>query len=126
MKVLVFIFDSYLGGYYRDTRDPPPLSQKFNLRASGQRFLQRLTSLRHSVRRRERTRPTGPLPPTESNPDTDRVFFRGFSGVSARPTAPPRRRKPKARVSRSQSLSCADIVSPGTRGLSKEGSTHSP
>ena len=73
------------------------------MRWSGQRLIQRLSSLRHSVRKRARKLPVVPPPPPETNLDNDRVFFRGFSGVTAHPTAPPRRRK-TSKLTRSFSL----------------------
>ena len=104
--------DTAAGGYY--TRDTRPTSEKFSLRVSGLRFLQRLNSLRQSARRREK--PGKPVSPeTSDHPDSDRVFFRGFSGVSAQPRAPPRRRKAnllKPKLSRSRSLTYSDILKP--------------
>ena len=67
---------------------------------------------------RVKERPLPPLSP--SHPDTDRVFFRGFSGVSAQPRAPPRRKKPKApAVSRSLSLTYSNVILPRAGGLQR-------
>ena len=91
------------------------------MRWSGQRLIQRLSSLRQSVRQRGRRLqvPPGP-PPPETNPDKDRVFFRGFSGVSAQPTAPPRRKKTSTKLCRSLSLSSSrDLVGGRVGGLTR-------
>ena len=88
-----------------------------SLRWGGERLLQRLSSLRQSVRQRARKPPSQKFPPPpESNPDSDRVFFRGFSGVSAQPTAPPRRKKSSSKLSRSLSLSSSRDLNPGRGG----------
>ena len=117
---------SFLGGYYRDYRDYRDQHQtgpeKFSLRWSGQRLIQRLSSLRQSVRQRGRKLQVSspPAPAPETNPDQDRVYFRGFSGVSAHPTAPPRRRKSSSKLTRSLSLnSSRDVIRGRPGGLAR-------
>ena len=118
----------FKGGYYKHL--PPeavtgfPQSPRFNLRETGLRFLQRLSGLRQSVKRKkvpslhpDQSR----IPPSSPGhfDDSDRIFFRGFSGVDKlseyeatrlrpQPTAPPRRKKSK--LTRSFSLTYGDIV----------------
>ena len=84
-------------------------------------MIQRLSSLRQSVRQRGRKLQVLPAPPPpETNPDNDRVFFRGFSGVSAHPTAPPRRKKSSSKLSRSFSLSSSrDLIQGRGGGLTR-------
>ena len=103
------------GGYYQHEAQPSP---KFSLRATGLRFLHRLTGLRSSARARRQHQYPLPLPATEAAPedDSDRVFFRGFGGGQlqlgprlGQPTAPPRRRRLPG-VTRSFSLTGGDIV----------------
>ena len=115
----------FTGGHYKP-QSPEAVtglsqSPRFNLRQTGLRFLQRLSGLRQSAKR---SRVAGPhqdharLPLTPGQfDDSDRVFFRGFSGAdklceyeSARPqpSAPPRRKK--SRLTRSFSLTYGDIV----------------
>ena len=116
----------FTGGYYKP-QSPEAVTgfaqtPRFNLRETGLRFLQRLSGLRQSVKR---SRVSGPhqdharLPPLTSAQfdDSDRVFFRGFSGADKlceyeparpQPTAPPRRKK--TRLTRSFSLTYGDIV----------------
>ena len=65
-----------LGGYYQ-TGDSHPGKLGY-LKSSGRRLLQRLSSVRRSLRPRTDLPP--PLPQDPS--DEDRVFFRGFSAVS--------------------------------------------
>ena len=65
-----------LGGYYQ-TGDSHPGKLGY-LKSSGRRLLQRLSSVRRSLRPKPELPP--PLPPDPS--DEDRVFFRGFSAVS--------------------------------------------
>ena len=115
----------FTGGYYKQSPEAGavcPQSPRFNLRETGLRFLQRLSGLRQSVRRSKITplREQARLPPTQGQfDDSDRVFFRGFSGADKlseyesvrlrpHPTAPPRRKKTK--LTRSFSLTYGDIV----------------
>ena len=66
-----------LGGYYHNGGDSHPGKLGY-LKSSGRRLLQRLSSVRRSLRPRTDLPP--PLPQDPS--DEDRVFFRGFSAVS--------------------------------------------
>ena len=66
-----------LGGYYHQPGDSQPGKLGY-LKSSGRRLLQRLSSVRRSLRPKPDLPP--PLPPDPS--DEDRVFFRGFSAVS--------------------------------------------
>ena len=66
-----------LGGYYQQATDSQPGKLGY-LKSSGRRLLQRLSSVRRSLRPKPDLPP--PLPPDPS--DEDRVFFRGFSAVS--------------------------------------------
>ena len=66
-----------LGGYYQHPGDSQPGKLGY-LKSSGRRLLQRLSSVRRSLRPKPDLPP--PLPPDPS--DEDRVFFRGFSAVS--------------------------------------------
>lgn len=116
------VISYFTGGYYKQQSPEAvsgfPQSPRFNLRETGLRFLQRLSGLRHSVKR---ARLSGrgqeparlpPPPPGQLDTDSDRVFFRGFSGADKLrdlrpgPTAPPRRKK----LTRSLSLTYGDIV----------------
>ena len=115
----------FTGGYYKQSPEAGagcPQSPRFNLREAGLRFLQRLSGLRQSVRRSKLTplQEQARLPPAQGQfDDSDRVFFRGFSGADKlseyestrlrpQPTAPPRRKK--AKLTRSFSLTYGDIV----------------
>ena len=99
-------------GYYKQSPEAGavcPQSPRFNLRETGLRFLQRLSGLRQSVKRsRVLHQDQARLPPPSPGQfdDSDRVFFRGFSGadklgeyeaaqLKPQPTAPPRRKKSK-------------------------------
>merc|ERR1712110_321105 len=115
-----------LGGYYKQQSPEAvtgfPQSPRFNFRETGLRFLQRLSGLRQSVKRsRVSHQDQARLPPPSPGQfdDSDRVFFRGFSGADKlgeyeaarlrpQPTAPPRRKKSK--LTRSFSLTYGDIV----------------
>ena len=66
-----------LGGYYHNGGDSHPGKLGY-LKSSGRRLLQRLSSVRRSLKPRTDLPP--PLPQDPS--DEDRVFFRGFSAVS--------------------------------------------
>ena len=67
-----------LGGYYQTGGGDSHPGKLGYLKSSGRRLLQRLSSVRRSLRPRTDLPP--PLPQDPS--DEDRVFFRGFSAVS--------------------------------------------
>ena len=67
-----------LGGYYQNGGGDSHPGKLGYLKSSGRRLLQRLSSVRRSLRPKAELPP--PLPPDPS--DEDRVFFRGFSAVS--------------------------------------------
>ena len=67
-----------LGGYYQTGGGDSHPGKLGYFKSSGRRLLQRLSSVRRSLR--PKTEPPPPLPPDPS--DEDRVFFRGFSAVS--------------------------------------------
>jgi len=109
-----------LGDYYK-THQPHHTKFQFSLKSSGQRFLQRL----HSLRQAFNPKPEIRVFPVPDSRDSDRVFFRGFSGVNkveyeapcnppgehySQPTAPPRQKRPKNKSTRSLSLTDADII----------------
>merc|ERR1712142_911208 len=113
-----------LGDYYKSQPIQPKF--QFKLKSSGQRFLQRLHSLRQAFQPKQEIK----VFPVAESGDSDRVFFRGFSGTHKveyeapyspsglhvrdkyrQPTAPPRHRRPKIKPARSLSLTDADIIS---------------
>ena len=114
------------GDYYKQgpSQPPTPSQSKFNLRLrdTGRRFLQRLSSLRQSVKKpKQDNLKFFPPPLAENNfDDSDKIFFRGFSATDKvspyessfykpQPTAPPRRKK-STRLKRSFSLTYGDIA----------------
>ena len=120
-----------LGDYYKS--EPVAQKSKFNLKTSGLKFLQRLNSLRQSFKSKQEIK----VFPVPDSSDSDRVFFRGFSGVykddyeAARrrpgsqlitgsqfhqPTAPPRKKRPKTKLTRSLSLTDAEFITQAVAG----------
>ena len=67
-----------LGGYYQANGGDGHPGKLGYIKSSGRRLLQRLSSVRRSLR----PKPDLPPPPPQNPSDEDRVFFRGFSAVS--------------------------------------------